>query len=118
MIDLLLIDRANSVSGFKHKILSNSGGSRSDLDGVIIFPEAGVFDAQSQQLADLHPELNFELKSQVDIFDEYAGGAQEPVAIKNYLEAVYADNPNLFYAILMEKRRVKKAQLRLAKKKR
>ncbi len=95
------INNANPVIDFERKINANSRNSRSDLDGVIIYPAVGVFDVQSQQLADLHFELNFELKSQADIFDEYAGGTEDPVAIKNYLEETYSNNPNLFYCVLM-----------------
>ena len=96
-----LINNANPVLDFERKIIVNSKNSRNGLDGVIIYPEAGVFDSQSQQLADLHYELNFELKSQADIFDEYAGGSEDPVAIKNYLEETYSNNPTLFYCVLM-----------------
>lgn len=89
-----------SVSSFERKIVSNST-QRSDLDGIIIYPQDGVFDIHSQQLADLHFELNFELKSQSSIFAEYAGGAEDPLAIKNYLAEKYAENTDLLYVVLM-----------------
>lgn len=75
---------------------------REEIDGIIIYPEVGVFDAQSEELAALYPDLAFSLKSQADIFDEYSGGTADPWAIRYYLEDQYnLHSETLKFCVLM-----------------
>lgn len=89
------------IISLQRKVISGSTVMRQTVDGVIIYPESGVFETQSEELAALHPELNLILKSQADIFDEYSGGSADYLAIRNYLEDTYNTYPELYYCVLM-----------------
>ncbi len=77
---------------------------QTEIKGVLIYPEAGVFESHCDELIALHPEFPdsaFIKKSQADIFDDFSGGTADPLAIRFYLEDLYNDNPELLYCVLM-----------------
>ncbi len=96
--DFLNKDSAIPVENFQRKKITEPP-SREDIDAIIIYPEENVFQTQSEELESFHPELNFELKSQEDIFGEY--GQEDPFSIKQYLNDKFDDHPELMYVILM-----------------
>lgn len=98
--ELAEIQTASSVQEFERKIIGSSI-QRETVDGILIYPEAGVFDTQSDELIALHPELSLIKKSQAEIFDEWSGGNDDPLAIKAYLDSLYSANPELLYCVLM-----------------
>ncbi len=75
--------------------------TKTDLELIIIYPKANVFQDQAAELAEIHSDLAAELKSQVEIFDEYSGGVADKDAIRDYLAETYQNNPNLQYVILV-----------------
>lgn len=99
--DFQKISSVQEITGFVQKEMTNDTSYREEVDGIIIYPEAGVFDSAGEDLAALFPELNFVLKSQADIFDEYSGGTADPWAIRFYLEDQFNAHPELFYCVLM-----------------
>lgn len=94
------IRSAQGVINFTRKLEYNNN-SRNDLEMIIIYPSENVFKMQSEELALFHSELVCELKSQEEIFAEYSAGNVDQLAIKNYLEDTYLDNPNLQYVLLV-----------------
>jgi Peptidase family C25/Propeptide_C25 len=101
--DLINIEMAIPVQDFERRDVSVAKG-RDLVYGVLIYPEAGVFDTQSDELIALHPEFpetTLITKSQTDIFDEYGSGDPDPLAIRNYLEVQLNENPELLYCVLM-----------------
>ncbi|MBT3168645.1 MAG: T9SS type A sorting domain-containing protein [Candidatus Cloacimonetes bacterium] len=75
--------------------------TKTDLELIIIYPKANVFQNQTAELAEIHSDLIAELKSQAEIFDEYSGGVADKDAIRDYLAETYQNNSNLQYVILM-----------------
>ncbi|MFC1898126.1 C25 family cysteine peptidase [Candidatus Cloacimonadota bacterium] len=98
--ELFGTQNALSTHEFQRKIIE-SQINREDVEGILIYPEAGVFDSQTDELMALHPELSLIKKSQAEIFDEYSAGDPDPEAIKNYLGDQYSLNPELLYVVLM-----------------
>ncbi len=98
IVDPLNKDSAIPVENFERKKIIQPP-SREDIDAIIIYPEENVFQTQSEELEGFHPELNFEPKSQADIFAEY--GQEDPMAIKSYLDTMHVNHPELMYVILM-----------------
>ncbi|MCK4979678.1 MAG: hypothetical protein KAS62_04740, partial [Candidatus Delongbacteria bacterium] len=97
----------NSIFDFEQKIISNNLNNRTDIDGIIIYPgdisssQTGVFETHAQDYADLHPEMNFIIKSQSAIFDSLSGGNPDSQAVENYLELEFNNHPEMQYVILM-----------------
>ena len=97
----------NSIFDFEQKIISNNLNNRTDIDGIIIYPgdisssQTGVFETHAQDYADLHPEMNFIIKSQSAIFDSLSGGNPDSQAVENYLESEFNNHPEMQYVILM-----------------
>jgi len=103
------------VDSFEKRVTTVKSSSREDVDGVIIYPDdittsiTDVFETQAQDYAQLHPEMNFIIKSQSEIFDEFGGGNPEPQAVENYLELEfygdgspqYPGHPEMQYVVLM-----------------
>ncbi|NQT65715.1 MAG: hypothetical protein HQ554_06010, partial [FCB group bacterium] len=82
----------NSIFGFEKRTISDNGANREDVDGIIIYPgdltssQTNVFETHSEDFALLHPEMNFIIKSQSEIFNEFSGGNPDQQAVKDYLE--------------------------------
>ena len=105
----------NSIVDFQKKVVSSSRSSREDVDGIIIFPDyltssqTNVFETHAQDYAQLHPEMNFIIRSQSDIFDEFGGGNPDQQAVEDYLELEfygdgsqeYPGHPEMQYVILL-----------------
>ena len=105
----------SSISDFHQKDISNNRSFRENVDGVIIFPgyltssQINVFETHAQDFAQLHPDMNFIIKSQSEIFSEFGGNNPEPQAIEDYLELVfygdgspeYPGHPEMQYVILL-----------------
>lgn len=103
------------IKNFERRIIPKVRSTREDVDGVIIFPDeltsnyTDVFEIHAQEYAQLHPEMNFIIKSQSDIFQEFGGGNPEPQAIEDYLELEfygdgspeYPGHPEMQYVILL-----------------
>ncbi|MDO9577285.1 MAG: C25 family cysteine peptidase [Candidatus Cloacimonadales bacterium] len=88
------------VQDFARKIIETSY-SRDTVEGILIYPEAGIFDTQSDELIALHPELSLIKKSQAEIFAEYSSGDPDPVAIRSCLQDSLIAHPELLYCVLM-----------------
>jgi len=109
------ITHYNSISDFKKKKITDDRIYREDVDGVIIYPgdisasQTGIFEEYPQDFAQLHPEMNFIVKSQSDIFDEFGGGNPDQQAVEDYLELLfygdstpeYPGHPEMQYVILL-----------------
>ena len=105
----------NSIFGFQKKPIVNDRTYREDVDGIIIFPDSisasqtNVFATHAQDYADLHFEMNFIIKSQSEIFNEFSGGNPDQQAVENYLELEfygdgtpeYPGHPEMQYVILL-----------------
>jgi len=105
----------NTIIAFGKKDLSNNREYREDVDGIIIYPgwlssnQTNVFATHSQDFAQLHPDMNFIIKSQSEIFDEFSNGDPESQAVENYLELefygdgtpTYPGHPEMQYVVLM-----------------
>ena len=97
----------NSIYDFEKKMISNNQTYREEVDGIIIYPgfltssQTNVFETHAQDYADLYPEMNFIIKSQSEIFDEFSNGDPESQAVENYLEFEFNDHPEMQYVILM-----------------
>ncbi|MEA2095112.1 MAG: C25 family cysteine peptidase [Candidatus Cloacimonadota bacterium] len=97
----------NSIYDFEKKMISNNQTYREEVNGIIIYPgyltssQTNVFETHAQDYADLHPEMNFIMKSQSEIFNEFGGGNPESQALENYIESKFNNNPEMQYVILM-----------------
>jgi hypothetical protein len=99
--DIKNVNTAEQVEKFIRKIPKIPSRGREGIQCIIIYPEQGVFEAQAEELENLHSDLVCELKSQADIFDEY-GQIGDYVAIKSYLDTLNVLNQEtLEYVILM-----------------
>jgi hypothetical protein len=98
--DVKNLSTAERVENFVRRLPKIHSREREGIECIIIYPEQGVFEAQAQELANLHSDLVCELKRQADIFAAY--GQIDYVAIKSYLDSLYISNQEtLEYVILM-----------------
>ncbi|MCD6176651.1 MAG: hypothetical protein J7K29_02320, partial [Candidatus Cloacimonetes bacterium] len=101
------LSRYNSIFDFEKKTIIGNQTYRDDVDGIIIYPgdisssQTGVFETHAQNYADLHPEMNFIIKSQSAIFDSLSGGNPDSQAVENYIESEFNIHPEMQYVVLM-----------------
>nr|MDA3814463.1 C25 family cysteine peptidase [Candidatus Cloacimonadota bacterium] len=105
----------NSILDFQKRTVTENRIYREDVDGIIIYPgyltssQTNVFETHAQDFALLHPEMNFIIKSQSEIFSEFSGSNPDQQAVKDYLELeFYGDgtpefpgHPEMQYVVLM-----------------
>ena len=95
------LSTAERVENFLRRLPKIPSREREGIECIIIYPEQGVFEAQAQELKNLHSALVCSLETQANIFDGY-GQIGDYVAIKSYLDSLYVSNQEtLEYVILM-----------------
>jgi hypothetical protein len=76
--------------------------TKNEVDCLLISPQ--VFLPLTQELADFYlsfHNLTSVVMDQQEIVDTYAGGLANPIAIKNYIQSMYAQSPGLKYVVLV-----------------
>ncbi|MCF7794569.1 MAG: hypothetical protein K9N09_11315 [Candidatus Cloacimonetes bacterium] len=101
--DFQTMINVKTIEEMKRKTLPKEN-RQTEIKGVLIYPEAGVFESHCDELIALHPEFPDSAlikKSQAEIFAEYTSGTADSWAIRFYLEDLYNANPELQYCTLM-----------------
>jgi len=82
------------VSSIQQEIVKDLSSDNSQVDYVIVCPKSLESSAEElKQIYEQYHQVNVRVVTQEDIMNQFNGGNEDPIAIRNYLKYVYQNSP-------------------------